>query len=413
MIIDFERLKEISDIHGDSFYLLDSKKFEQNYKELQKAFRDIYSNTYIAYSYKTNYIPKLCKIVNENGGFAEVVSDMEYQIALKIGVESQNIYYNGPYKNPSAVEKLLLDGGIVNVDSHYELEIIKIIASKYPENLLSVGLRCNFDINDGVKSRFGFDVESEDFVDVINLINDINNIELTGLHCHFASRYIETWTGRPERMLNLISKYFNEPPKFISVGGGLFGKMAPSLKEQFDFDIPSYEDYAEVVATQFRDFFEDMEFSKQPKLIIEPGSALVGDAMKFAAKVINIKDIRGKKMATLAGSIYNINPTLNKKNPPVKAYHNVENEDKLRMYEDIDLGGYTCIESDYLYRGYTGEMSVGDYMVFENVGSYSVVLKPPFILPNFAVVDYNEETNSIEIIKHRETFDDVFRTYEF
>ncbi|MBT2694461.1 hypothetical protein J7E32_15860 [Bacillus sp. ISL-55] len=413
MNINFSILKEISEIHGESFYLLDSKQFKRNYQELEMAFRDIYPNTHIAYSYKTNYIPKLCKIVNDNGGFAEVVSDMEYNIALKIGVAPQNIYYNGPYKNPSAVEKLLLDGGTVNIDSNYELEIIKEIASNYPENQLCVGLRCNFDINDGVKSRFGFDVESEDFTKAINSINDAHNIKLIGLHCHFATRFIETWSGRPEGMLKLVAKYFEEPPKFISVGGGLFGKMAPSLKAQFDYDIPTYEDYAQVVATQFSDFYKNVEPSKQPKLIIEPGSALVGDAMKFAAKVINIKDIRGKKIATLAGSIYNINPTLNKKNPPVQVFHNVNNKDKLEMYTDLDFGGYTCIESDYLYRGFDGEMAVGDYVLFDNVGSYSVVLKPPFILPNFAVVDYDDESKTIEVIKHRETFNDVFQTYEF
>jgi len=39
--------------------------------------------------------------------------------------------------------------------------------------------------------------------------------------------------------------------------------------------------------------------------------------MKFACKVESIKNIRGKDIATVLGSIYNINPTLNKKNPPV------------------------------------------------------------------------------------------------
>jgi len=406
-------LEEISSMHGDAFYLLDSKQFEKNYKELQNIFMSIYPNTHIAYSYKTNYIPKLCKIIDRNGGYAEVVSDMEYNIALKIGVKPQNIYFNGPYKSSKAIEKLLLDGGIINIDSKYELEIIKNIAKKFPEKQFSVGLRCNFEINDGVTSRFGFDVNGKDFVNIVNSINNTINLNLIGLHCHFATRYIETWPDRVQGMLKLVQKYFKEPPAFISVGGGLFGKMGASLKAQFDYKIPSYQDYAEVIATQFKDFYKNVDPVKMPKLIIEPGSALVGDTMKFAARIINIKDIRGKKIATLAGSIYNINPTLNKKNLPVKVHHNVSNQSKRQMYTDIDFGGYTCIESDYLYRGFNGELAVGDYIVFDNVGSYSVVLKPPFILPNFAIVDYDDETNSIELIKHRESFEDVFQTYEF
>ena len=413
MNISIKVLKKIDNKYGESFYLLDSKKFDANYKELQKAFRDIYPNSHIAYSYKTNYTPKLCKIIDKNGGFAEVVSDMEYKIALKIGVKPKNIIFNGPYKNAEAVKDLLLAGGIVNIDSNYEFNIIKDIAKTYPENQLSVGIRCNFEINDGVTSRFGFDVEGENFKEVVNLIHGISNLSLIGLHCHFAARSIQTWPERASGMLKLVEKYFDKPPAFISLGGGFYGKMAESLKAQFDTEIPSYKEYAEVVATQFTDFYRDIDLSEQPKLIIEPGSALVGDAMKFIATVINIKSIRGKKIATLTGSIYNINPTLNKKNPPITVYHDDKNTNEQQMYIDLDFGGYTCIESDYLYRGFDGHLAVGDYIVFDNVGSYSIVLKPPFILPNFAILDYNDGTNSVELIKRRENFEDLFKTFEF
>lgn len=406
-------LNEIGKEYGQSFYLLDTKQFTANYKELEKAFRDIYPNSHIAYSYKTNYTTKLCKLVDELGGFAEVVSDMEYKIALKLGVSPRNIYFNGPYKDSSAVEELLLTGGTVNIDSDFDLQIIKELALKKPENELSIGLRCNFDVQDGIVSRFGFDVEGKEFLTAINTIREIPNLKLNGLHCHFLSKSIAVARKRAEVMLNLIQKHFKEPPMFISLGGGLFGKLADSLKAQFDIDIPTYEDYADAIAPQFREFFKDIEASRQPMLIIEPGTALVGDAMKFAAKVISIKDIRGKKFATLLGSIHNITPTLTKKNPPLNVYHDENNIDKQREYEDLDFVGYTCIENDHLYRGYNGKLAVDDYIVFDNIGAYSVVLKPPFILPNFAVVEYDDESNSVELIKSREKFEDLFSTYKF
>ena len=84
----------ISDLrkeYGDAFYLLDSKQFRSNYTELKNAFSSIYSNFNIAYSYKTNYTPRLCKIVNELGGYAEVVSEMEAALAMRIGVKENRI----------------------------------------------------------------------------------------------------------------------------------------------------------------------------------------------------------------------------------------------------------------------------------------------------------------------------------
>jgi len=209
-------------------------------------------------------------------------------------------------------------------------------------------------------------------------------------------------------MLDLIDRRLGATPRFINLGGGLFGKMEETLKEQFDTYIPSYQEYAKAVAVDFAERYQDID---KPKLVIEPGSALVGDVMKFVTRVISIKEVRGKNIATVLGSVYNINPTFHDKNPPIRIYHIGENTPK--WFDNLDFGGYTCIESDYLYHGYMGNIAVGDYVVFSNVGSYSIVLKPPFILPNFAIVDYNDETGNINIVKDAETFDNIFSTFKF
>lgn len=400
-----ERLKELKKEYSEAFYILDSDQFRQNFIELKSAFSSIYPNFNIAYSYKTNYTPKLCRIVNNLGGFAEVVSDMEMEIALRIGVEPNKIIWNGPYKNAKKVEQLLIMGGTLNIDSAYEIDLVSDIADRYPHHKLNIGVRCNFDVGDGVVSRFGFDIGSDDFKKALALFETHKNLYLNGLQCHFATRRLDTWRPRAEGMLALIDK-LGIVPEHIDLGGGLFGKMADSLKAQFDSEIPTYRQYAEAVAPVFAEHFKNSE--NKPLLLIEPGSALVGDCMKFASRVVNIKEVRGKAIATLLGSIYNINPTLNKKNPPIEVYA-MSGEQK--EYKDLDFGGFTCIESDYLYRHYNGKLAKGDMVVFGNAGSYSVVLKPPFILPNFPVIDVSN--GQVEVIKRGETFDDLFHTFSF
>lgn len=400
-----EEIKRLSEKVGDAFYMLDSKQFKENFIELKSEFSKIYPDFNIAYSYKTNYTPKLCRIVNELGGFAEVVSDMEMEIALRIGVEPEKIIWNGPYKNAKKVEQLLVMGGTVNIDSAYEIDLVADIADRYPDHKLNIGIRCNFDVGDGVVSRFGFDIDSDDFKEALALFGTHKNLYLIGLQCHFATRRLETWRPRAEGMLALIDK-LGIVPEHIDLGGGLFGKMADSLKAQFDSEIPTYKQYAEAVAPTFAEHFRNSK--KKPLLLIEPGSALAGDCMKFASRVVNIKEVRGKAIATLLGSIYNINPTLNKKNPPIEVYAMGE---KQREYKDLDFGGFTCIESDYLYRHYDGKLAKGDMVVFGNAGSYSVVLKPPFILPNFPIIDITD--GKLEMIKRGEVFDDLFHTFAF
>lgn len=404
--LDYATLDAIGSAYGETFYLLDTDRFAANYRELHKAFSRHYPKFSIAYSYKTNYVPAVCKRLNELGGYAEVVSHMEWEIARCVGVPAEKVIFNGPWKQPEAVEQLLLAGGVVNVDSLTELPLLEGIAARHPEARLNIGIRVNFDIGDGVVSRFGVDADNE-LPAVLAFLQSHPGMELASLQCHFATRRLDTWRPRAEGMLALIRKH-DLHPRVVDLGGGLFGKMHDSLKAQFTSPIPTYEEYAEAAAAPFAAFYRDVPEQDRPLLLIEPGSALSGDVMHFACKVQSIKQIRGQAIATVLGSVYNINPTLNGKNPPLEVFHCGA---ETRPYSDLLVGGFTCIESDYLFKGYCGQLAQGDYLLFGNVGSYSVVLKPPFILPNFAVVDM--AGGSTRQVKRPEVFEDLFATYSF
>jgi diaminopimelate decarboxylase len=86
------------------------------------------------------------------------------------------------------------------------------------------------------------------------------------------------------------------------------------------------------------------------------------------------------------------------------------NGEKQKTDEKFCIAGYTCIESDYPVKEYCGSLAVGDYVVFRNVGSYSVVLKPPFILPDFPILTLDEH-GTAQPVKRAETIDDLFRAY--
>lgn len=395
------KLRDLKEEFGEAFYILDSEQFKQNFLELKEAFSSVYPHFNIAYSYKTNYTPKLCEIVNELGGYAEVVSEMEAELALRVGVKPENIIWNGPIKNPKIVEEYLHKGGVVNIDSVEEMEMIRSIVEKYPNHMYRLGIRCNYDVNDGVISRFGFDIDSSEFEEVLSFVTRTPNVKLINLQCHFAKRQIEYWPARAKGMIELVER-IGIIPERLDLGGALFGKMEASLKAQFSSVIPSYTDYARVVATIFAERFGE----DGPELIIEPGSALVGDCMKFVGTVKTIKCVRGKYIASVLGSQKNISMTG--VNPPIQIIA-VGNEQK--DYKNIDLVGFTCIEGDVLYKDYSGMLAVGDSVVISNCGSYSLVMKPPFILPNFPVIDISGK--QVEVIKKAETFDDIFHTFNF
>lgn len=402
-------LMKLSSEYGDAFYLLDTKKFRENYNELTSVFKSYYSKFNIAYSYKTNYIPALCKLVYQLGGYAEIVSDLELAVALKCGVDYSHIIWNGPIKNADVSENFLLHGGTINLDNFQELENIKATAEKYKNTILNIGIRCNYDVNDGIVSRFGIDTESKEFNDICQCICETPNLHLTTIHCHFAKRNPQFWQLRVDGILkvyDLISQKYGLVPDHIDIGGGIYGHMPNSLCQQLGVDMYIYDDYAKIAAKKFAEKYKASD--KIPELLLEPGTALSSDCMKAVFRVDNIKIIREKTIATVLGSQKNI--SMSEINPPI---YIVPGGGKRKKYTDLDFAGYTCIESDFLYRHYDGELAIGDFLVISNCGSYSLVMKPPFILPNFPVLDIGEGLSNIRVVKRPETFEDLFQTYNF
>ena len=103
----------------------------------------------------------------------------------------------------------------------------------------------------------------------------------------------------------------------------------------------------------------------------------------LSAKVIETKSIRDQNFVLVDGSVHNIKPTMHKKNLPMKI---VKQNDR-KLYGTYNIVGYTCMEKDYLAHEVHGEIpDKGDYVIFENVGAYTIVFNPPFIKERPSIV---------------------------
>ncbi len=403
------KIRELLQQYGSPLYVFDEDAFVANYNHLLQAFRTIYPKYNIAYSYKTNYTPYICALVKKLGGYAEVVSSMEYSLARKIGYDAPHIIFNGPVKGEELFTQLC-DGGVVNVDNLDELRAIIQYADKHPAGNYELAFRVNIDIDQGFISRFGVDADNGDLETAFAAVRKTSNLRVVGLHCHIGrSRGIAAWQNRVRIMMELVDHYFSEPPRFIDLGSGMYSLMVPELAEQFGGSIPSYEDYAAVVATAFAGKYGHLPIEKQPELISEPGTTVISGYLSFMTSVLSIKAVKGKTIATFDGSIGNMGDICKLKRLPITVYAGMSERNTV---ENADFVGYTCLEHDVMYKDYSGALSVGDVVAFDNVGSYSNVFKPPFIAPNCAMVAVlpGGETR---LMKRRETMEDIFSTYVF
>lgn len=413
MQLSWKSLNDLEREFGEAFFLLDVQAFRSNYVGFLDAFRSVYPRSQIAYSYKTNYIPRVCWEVDRLGGYAEVVSSMEYDVALRVGVDPKRVIFNGPYKSERDLERALLAGSVVNLDAEYEVDSVEAIARRHPGATLTVGLRCNFEVEQAHPSRFGFDAEvGGDLNKALTRLESIDNCVVAGLHCHLSTgqRSVESYAQRTRRLLELSARCFtHQPPQFINVGGGYFSKMSPELRSQFPGPVPSYQEYAAAIASEIAAVYPA---TGGPELILEPGAALTSDVMSFVAKVVGRKRIRTREIALVAGSIHNIKPTLHGKQLPMTVVRAGVDPNQVHREFPVDVVGYTCMEHDCLHRGYEQQVRPGDYVVFESVGAYTVVMKPPFIrmAPAILMVD---DDKSIEVARRAECWDDLFGPFIF
>ena len=407
MVMKKNIIGDINKKYGTPFYVFDEKAFTRNYEELQSAYRKIYNPFQIAYSFKTNYMPAICKTVLDLGGWAEVVSDMEYQMAQKYGFKPQNIIVNGPGKW-YGIGEMASDGAIIMLDNEYEFYKVSEIAREKGISV-KIGFRMNFDIGTNKQSRFGFDITASNTDAIIKKALNDSYLSVEGLHFHLGgSRGLEAWKNRASQMIQCVERYFADRNiRIIDLGSGMFGHLDTSLAQQFNQYIPTFEEYAETVASVFNSKYGDKCVNERPILVVEPGATIVANTMYYATKVIATKEIRGRKIAIVDGSVHQLGELGKNKQLPIEVItdrNNVREDDVF-----FDVTGYTCLEDDILFRSLKKDLIPGDIICFGNAGAYTNVMKPPFIQVGCKVLALTDK--GIVLIKRQETIEDILSSY--
>jgi len=413
--VDYKTIQNLASQTGSPFYLVDRQKFEQNFNDLTAAFRSRWSPFILAYSYKTNYLPYLCGIVRDKGGWAEVVSRMEYDLALKIGCDPKKIIFNGPVKTAADIELALENGSMLNVDSQSELQIVTEYADQHPGRQIPIGLRINIGLSDAAGTshiqnslktgRFGLDpkiINSELITKNSKLQG--NNLKVISLHGHTSTTDRSQWCFEviTKTLCETAEKYFPDTVKMINVGGGFFGKMHPDMPFT---DTPSFDDYAEVVSGVLQN--SDWAQTKKPTLIIEPGVAMVADAVSFITRVVSVKSIRDKIFVTVDGSAFNTKPTFHAINMP----HAFIRKSVEGPEQTFDVVGSTCMEKDILLKDITTPIpQPGDFIRIDSIGAYTLVMTPPFINPAPAILA-DEGGGNYKLVRKKQTLEEIFSNY--
>lgn len=385
----------------NSAFIIDETRFKNNLISLRSSFLNNYPEVYIGYSYKTNYIPTICRAAHKLGCWAEVVSPMEVDMALIHLVDKSNIIYNGPIKSFDSIRKVIEVGGIINIDDIHDIKEIEkvLLTNNFKKLSVKLALRLNASFG-GQPSRFGIEIEriNDFFIEI-----DKNpNLNLIGYHIHLPFRSIDSFEFRMECLMRALKIHGSRPLEYINVGGGFFGDINTDLAKNLNIqNIPTYDDYGRIVGQVLTDYLSKLELKSSPKLFIEPGSSVVADAMWFVSRIHAIKKLNDKNILISYTGRHLLTPTNKSLYFPINLF--VSEGSSLSSYQgDLSVVGYTCIESDILgdikFRFVSNSF---DFIAISNVGSYSIVMGSDFILPQPAIYNYSD--SGLKIIRHTKT----------
>ncbi len=352
------------------YFLINKEKLDSNIQEFKFALQEIWPNSKMAYSIKTNSIPWLLEYLRTQNILAEVVSDEEYQLALMCGYKENEMVFNSPIKGDAKFVDAIRKGSFVNIDSWHEVAAYKKNIDKHNGN---VGVRANVDISmfnnedvcyldDGF--RFGFSEKDDELLNVINLVRGENNASIgLHVHCDSVTRSLNVYETLAEYIKYITEKY-NINLSFVDIGGGFFGgvKGKPTAREYI---------------TKIYEVLKDVVDPGKTTLIIEPGSAIIGSVVDFHTSVIDVKETDRSRIITTDGSRINLDPIWVKKKYPYRL--EVQNDEGTLVDKQI-ICGYTSMNHDrIMILNDEKKLSLGDKVIYEKAGAYTVTFGGPFI----------------------------------
>jgi diaminopimelate decarboxylase len=397
-------VQELCESLGTPMFLISEGLLRDRFRQFRTEFRKRYSNVAVAYSYKTNYLPSVCSILDREGAWAEVVSLLELSIAEKIGVDPQRIIFNGPAKtNDGLLKAMELGVRVINVDSISELKRVASLA-RDADLRVNVGLRFSYPGRPPSKNKFG--ITAEQILDGCRIISKEKKIHFTGLHTHIGTETTEI--GKYEKAVELLTDLASSiqrrhglQTEIINLGGGFAFKEVAPYSHRGRWSPPSFSEYASRICSKLVLASADI-LSKSPTLALEPGRALVGPTALLATKVIATKQVSGIKwVITDAGlnlipeaelNQYRIVPTVLRKGKP----------------ERVNVAGPLCFHEDIIRYGLrTSPIREGDILAILDVGAYSISMSWQFIKLRGGVCLLCDGKH--EMIRRPETVEDVLK----
>ncbi|HWH15355.1 MAG TPA: diaminopimelate decarboxylase [Miltoncostaeaceae bacterium] len=363
----------------------------------------------VVYASKAYFGLAMLRLAAEEGLSVDVASGGELYAALRAGVPPERIHLHGNNKDAAEVAAALEAGvGMVIVDNLDEVALLqREAAARGVVQPVLVRVTPGIDpdthrsIATGqVDSKFGFPLAGGLAAQGVEAVRAAPALRLVGLHAHLGSQLLDlsVFPEAAEVLAAFAADVGAEDLGVMDMGGGLGIAYTRAQRP------PGVERFVETVAEAVREAWSRRGLPV-PRLVIEPGRAMVGRAGMTLYRVGAVKAIPGVRTyaAVDGGMSDQLRPML----------YGAVYEPVLANRADADAGetyrlvGKHCESGDVLVpEAHLPALRVGDLVCLPATGAYGVSMASNYNgQPRPAVVFVDDGV--ARVVTRRETYADI------
>jgi diaminopimelate decarboxylase len=355
------RAEDLAERFGTPLYVFDGARLGAEAEAFTAAWGP---EATVAYSMKANPLLGITSRLHRAGLWAEVASGFEYRAARRAGVPGSRIVFNGPLKRPDELRRALGEGATVIADGAEQVRDLARLAACARAGA-RVGLRLVPPDREGT-DRFGLPARAAPAA--ASLLARAG-LPLTGLHVHLGAYQLGPLppTGPP---VHGVSVQYPVPVERFARAAAHVRAVADRVGGIEWADLGGGWPAAAGLGAHLAAVREALG-PRPPRLILEPGRALVRDAGWLLVRVVAR---RGSGAVVVDAGITQVPCVLWKRSPVVPA------APRPGRQRPTSLFGPLCLQHDALARDVAlPPLRVGDLVWIGQAGAYAMAQASPFI----------------------------------
>jgi len=405
-------LVELAEKYGTPLYVYNEDLIRSQCRLYREELARHYPRGEIIYAGKAFLTLAMCRLLQQEGLSLDVVSGGELYTAIQAGFPMERVYFHGNNKSDAELALAVKVGvGRIVVDSFMELERLNREAErqgKQAEILLRVkpgiAAHTHHYIQTGQEdSKFGLGISDGQALEGIKLARALPNLVLRGLHCHIGSQIMtaEPFCLAAETMMDFMQSVRAATGVLLQeldLGGGL------GIRYTGEDEPCGISDLLPLLARTVKEKAREHAYP-YPKLMLEPGRSIVGEAGVTLYTVGTIKDIPGvrKYISVDGGMMDNLRTALY----GARYEAVLANRARDPAAETVTVAGKACESGDILIRDLAlPPVSPGDLLLVFSTGAYHFSMYSQYNRnPRPAVVFLRR--GKAELVVRRESYQDL------